>query len=218
MYVLKIPMTENGKESFTDAFDITKNKFAPESFVHDQVQNLCKYYENFMETLEMKIPIPVAGGGQSEVLLTLKEARLGEVEISTDSNWIPKKFKENDIPVANFELKISTKIERLLHGFAKIYIRRIEKHNESVTSMLDEQFKAPANEPKELAEKRIKTREADEKRQKLAIPSCVEEAVFLTMVDAIKSKREEGSTKAMQDDFKEFYSEEKEKKPDTTKK
>ena len=211
MYVLKIPMTENGKESFTDAFDIAKNKFAPESFVHDQVQNLCKYYENFMETLEMKIPIPVAGGGQSEVLLSLKEARLGEVEISTDSNWLPKKFKENEIPVSHFELKISTKIERLLIGFSKIYIRRIERHNESVTQMLNDQFKAPPNEAKELAEKRIKTREADEKRQKLAIPSCVEEAVFLTMVEALKAKREEGSTKAMQNDFKEFYSEEKEK-------
>jgi len=210
MYVLKIPMTENGKESFTDAFDTTKNKFAAESFVHEQVQNLCKYYENFMETLEMKLPVPVAGGGQTEVILSLKDARLGELEISTDSNWTPTKFKDNNINVACFELKISTKIESLLIGFSKIYTRRIERHNESVDQLLDEQFKIPPTETKEQTETRIKRRESEEKRLKLSLPSCVEEAVFLTMVDALKAKREEGSTKSMQNDFKEFYSEKKE--------
>jgi len=213
MYVLKIPMTENGKESFSDAFDTAKNKFAAESFVHEQVQNLCKYYENFMETLEMKLPVPVAGGGQTEVILSLKDARLGELEISTDSNWIPTKFKDNNIPVNYFELKISSKIESLLIGFSKIYTRRIERHNESVDLMLDEQFKILPTETKEQAEKRIKTRESEEKRHKLSLPSCVEEAVYLTMVDALKAKREEGSTKSMQNDFKEFYSEEKKEEP-----
>jgi len=212
MYVLKIPMTENGKESFTDAFDTEKNKFAPEAYVHDQVQNLCKYYENFMETLEMTIPVPIIGGGRTEEKLTLKEARLGEIEIETDANWTPSKFKENDIPIAHFELKISSKIERLLAGFSKIYVRRIERHNVSVEKILDESYKVLPNETKEQATKRVEGRAAEDKRQKLSIPTCVEEAVYLTMVDALKSKREEGSTKSMQNDFKEFYPDEKDNK------
>lgn len=216
MYVLKIPMTENGKESFSDAFDLSKNKFAAESFVHEQVQNLCKYYDNFMEALEMKIPVPTAGGGQKEIIMTLKDARLGEIEISTNSNWIPENFKENEIKPNFFELKISAGMEKTLTGFSKIYLRRIERHNEAVDLLLASQFKEPDKETEEAKKKRLEFKEEESKRLKLTVPTCVEQAIFLTMVDALKVKREEGSTKSYQKDFKEFYSPDppkKEEKP-----
>lgn len=190
---LKIPMNEETRIALEDCF-IDEGMDA-RKFIFGQIKLACQDAKRSLRNKITATNQRQEDGSMKQQEYKLKGVNLEKFTLSSNPDWVPKNMdSEDNTPI---ELKLGDNTMGYIKSFGQIVLVRHEQYN-----MAEEKFiehtkseMEKANAPEENVKQWEKAQEKIRKERLAAVPTCIEEAIFVSIWPIIQQKIDQNDGK-----------------------